>query len=416
MATTGPGVVPTLSMTVGQPHLARFAGLPRTFWILWVGTLVNRLGGFVVPFLSLYLTRGRGLSVAHTGLVVSLYGLGLIGAGPLGGVIADRVGRRAAILLGLCAGGLCAIGLGLAESTATIALCTFLFALIGETYRPGVQAAVADLVPPARRPQAYGLIYWAINLGFAVAVIAAGLVVEEGYSLLFFIDGATSLVYAAIVMVAVPETKPANAAVEPGLLSGLTAPLGDRVFALFLLISLSLVAIFWQHQVALPVDITNHGVSAAGYGRLMAVNGVLIVILQPLASTWLSRRDRSTVLAVSCMLVGVGFGMNAVVNTAALYGVAIAIWTLGEIGNFPTASALVADLAPAHMRGRYQGLYSMTGGVAAVAAPAIGGAVLQHAGRVPLWGGCAALGLVAGLAQLARGRGMRARLATPERL
>ena len=390
--------------------LPRISGLPRTFWTLWIGTLVNRLGGFVVPFLSLYLTRGRGVSVDHTGMVISLYGLGLIGAGPLGGLIADRIGRRTAMLLGLGVGGMCAIALGLAESLAGIAALTFLFALIGETYRPGVQAAVADVVPPADRPRAYGLLYWAINLGFAIAVIAAGLFVEHGYSILFFIDGGTSFIYAGIVLIAVPETRPTSASPEPGLLSGLTAPLRDRVFAGFLLVSFSLVVIFWQHQVALPVDITGHGVSPAGYGRLMAINGVLIVLLQPFASGILDRWDRPRVLAGACLLVGIGFGMNALAETAPLFGTAIAIWTLGEIAFFPTASALVADLAPTDMRGRYQGLFSMTGGLAAVMAPALGGFALEHAGRSVLWTACAALGAIAAGLEIALGSGLRQRL------
>ena len=44
-------------------------GLPRTYWILWTGALINRLGGFVMPLLALYLTGERGLSVEQAGLV-----------------------------------------------------------------------------------------------------------------------------------------------------------------------------------------------------------------------------------------------------------------------------------------------------------------------------------------------------------
>ena len=398
-------------MTQWLPSLG---GLPRAFWTLWVGTLINRLGGFVVPFLSLYLTRSRGMAVDEAGLIVSLYGLGLIGAGPLGGVIADRLGRRVAILIGLGAGGACAIALGLVERIELIAACTFIFALVGETYRPGVQAAVADLVPPADRPRAFGLIYWAINLGFTVAVVAAGLVVDHGYRWLFFIDGATTLTYALIVLWLVPETRPPRVAEPGGLLAGLSAPLRDRVFVLFLVVTYLLVLVFWQHGVALPVDMTQHGISAAGYGRLIAINGILIVLLQPFLSRWLARFDRAAVLTSAFVFVGVGFGLNGLVTTAPLFGLSIAIWTFGEMIHFPTASALVADLAPTSMRGRYQGAYSMTGGLAAVVAPALGGYLLQHAGRGALWGGCAALGAVGGLVQLALGSGMRARLKRSE--
>jgi len=378
--------------------------------MLWVGTLVNRLGGFVVPFLSLYLTRSRGMSIGDTGLIVSLYGLGLIGAGPLGGWVADRWGRKPAILIGLGAGGTCAIALGCSKRLEFIALFTFLLALLGEMYRPGVQAAVADLVPSKDRPRAYGLIYWAINLGFAIAVSAAGFFVERGYGVLFYIDGITSIAYAVLVLVAVPETRPPGVReATPGERSSLVAPLMDPVFGRFLLGTLFLVLVFWQHQVALPVDLTAHGVSPATYGRLIGINGFLIVVLQPFVAEFLGRRDRSNVLAIACLLVGLGFGMNALVTTTPLFGVAIAVWTLGEIAYFPLANALVADLAPTAQRGRYQGLFSMVGGVAGVVAPVTGGVLLQHAGRIAVWGVCLGLGILAAGTQLGLGRRLRAR-------
>ena len=70
------------------------SGLPRTFWWLWTSTLVNRLGGFVVTFLALYLTRDQGYSATYAGLVASLYGLGGALGAVVGGVLTDRVGRR----------------------------------------------------------------------------------------------------------------------------------------------------------------------------------------------------------------------------------------------------------------------------------------------------------------------------------
>ena len=51
-------------------HLVRNSGMPRPFWFLWGGTIVNRLGGFVIPFLTLYLTGPRGLPVSQAALMV----------------------------------------------------------------------------------------------------------------------------------------------------------------------------------------------------------------------------------------------------------------------------------------------------------------------------------------------------------
>ena len=71
-----------------------FHDLPRPFWVLFAGTLVNRVGGFVLIFLAIYLTEERGLNPAQAGAVVAAYGIGAIGAGPIGGALSDRIGRR----------------------------------------------------------------------------------------------------------------------------------------------------------------------------------------------------------------------------------------------------------------------------------------------------------------------------------
>ena len=65
------------SPTPSRSLLARLSpDLPPTYWLLWLGTLINRLGGFVIPFLTLYLTGQRGLSVSRAALMVSLFGAG----------------------------------------------------------------------------------------------------------------------------------------------------------------------------------------------------------------------------------------------------------------------------------------------------------------------------------------------------
>ncbi len=76
-------------------------GLPRTFWFLWLGTLINRVGIFVLPFLTVYLTAQRGLSVEQATGAVSVYGIGSFTSQVVGGWLSDRWGRRPTMLLSL---------------------------------------------------------------------------------------------------------------------------------------------------------------------------------------------------------------------------------------------------------------------------------------------------------------------------
>src|SRR5437879_10827246 len=85
----------------GEPTLVgSLRALPRAAWVLFAGTFINRFGGFVVPFLTLYLT-GQGYSVTAAGLAVSAYGVGNLFALLVGGHLADRLGRRETIVLSM---------------------------------------------------------------------------------------------------------------------------------------------------------------------------------------------------------------------------------------------------------------------------------------------------------------------------
>jgi MFS family permease len=138
-------------------------GLPRQFWWLWTSTLVNRLGGFVVTFLALYLTTVRGYSASYAGLVASLFGLGSAIAALAGGVLTDRIGRRPTLVAAqLSTAGFTAL-LGFAHGQAAIAVVAFLTGLSGNASRPAISAIIADTVPPEDRVRADALYYWAIN-------------------------------------------------------------------------------------------------------------------------------------------------------------------------------------------------------------------------------------------------------------
>lgn len=94
---------------------------------------------------------------------------------------------------------------------------------------------------------------------------------------------------------------------------------------------------------------------------MLALNGIVIVVVQPIAVRLLDGRDRASVLAVSMLLVGVGGGLGAVVHSGTSHAGSILVWTLGEIGIAVMFGATFADLAPADLRGRYMGVASTSG-------------------------------------------------------
>jgi MFS family permease len=377
--------------------------LPPAYWMLWTGTLINKLGGFVVTFLALYLTQARGLSDAQAGALVSLYGVGVVAASPVAGVLADRVGRRATMLASLVGGAIGVVALALVRDVSGLTALTAATGFMGEMYRPAASAMVADLVPPEQRERAYGLMYWAVNLGFAVAPVLGGLLAGRSFVALFIADAATTLLCAGIIFLRVPETHTRGAA---GFDLGL-APFRDRRFVAFLLLGLALALVFNQSVVALPLDMAAHHISTAVFGRVIAVNGLLIIVAQPSLTRWLSRFPRARVLAAASLATGLGMAINALAGGALVYTLAVVVWTLGEIAWSPLAPAIIADLAPSDQRGRYLGAYGMIWGLAWAAGPRLGTEVLGRFGPRALWAGCLVLAALAAAGQLRLGHSRR---------
>jgi MFS family permease len=276
--------------------------------------------------------------------------------------------------------------------------------LLYEMYRPVVSASVADLVGPEDRPRAYSLLYWAVNLGASVAPVLGGLLAARSYPLLFAADAVTTVAYGLILWIALPELRPVLAGPGDSPAGTSRGVLRDRVFLALCVLTLLFSTVFFQAFVSLPLDMRAHGVSAESFGALIALNGVLIVLLQPVAGELIRGRSQYAVLALAALLVGVGFGMNAWIGSLVLYAAAIVVWTIGEILFAPASMSIVADLAPADMRGRYQGVFAMAFTGAFAAAPALGGYVIARAGAGWLWIGCLVIGVATAAGFMALGR------------
>jgi len=397
-----------------RSRLALFAAdLPPAFWFLWLGTIVNRLGGFVIPFLSLYLTSQRGIPVSQAGLIVSLFGAGSFAAQLAGGELTDRLGRRPVLLMSLLGAPPLMAALGLAQDLALIAALTMILGFFTDLYRPAVNAAVTDLVPDASRTRAFGYMYWAINLGAALAPIVAGFMAHINYLLLFVGDALTTLVYGLIVLWRIRETQPIEA------VHAARVPLGSRIrlvgrepiLLAFTFLVLIFGLIYMQGIVTLPLDMLRHGLGPADYGLASAANGIVIVLVTIQLSKVIARRQPFGAMALAAIFLGAGFGLNAWAASLPAYVLAVIVWTVGEIIGAAVAPTIIAELAPVELRGLYQGIFGSAFGLSFFIGPLLGSWVFDRYSPDSLWLGCAVLGGLLALAYMSLSEAARRRLA-----
>ncbi|MEV2269994.1 MFS transporter [Nonomuraea africana] len=382
--------------------------LPRPFWMLWLGTVINRTGAIVQPFLSVYLVQVQGFTLGQTGAVMTAFGVGSLLSHLLAGWLTDRLGRRLTLTGGMLATSAAMVVLGAASGFLAVAATAFLLGLTIESYRPASQAMVADLVPPALRPRAYGLLFWGMNLGYSVAMVAGGWFADHGAHAMFGVNAAVAVAFAAVVWRAVPESRPAEAA-----LGGvrLRAVLRDRLMLAVCAVTAGYGALYAQAFTTLPLAMAEQGVDRTRFGLAMALNGVLIIAVQPLTGAWMARRDPNRVLAAGTAVVAAGFGLTAFVHDARGLALTVAVWTAGEIVIAGTLPTIVAALASPELQGTYAGVSGMSWSAGAVLAPVIGTALLPL-GPETLWSGIGLIGAASALGALLIGGPVRRRTST----
>jgi len=374
------------------PLLSRLRALPRTAWILFLGTFLNKFGTFVLPFLTVYLTR-RGFTLTDAGYAMSAYGAGSLIASVLGGQLADSIGRRKTIVLSMFSVGAAMMLLSQSRNLPAIIGATFLAALTGELYRPASSALLADVVPAELRVTAYSAYRMAFNAGFAFGPATAGFLAERGYFWLFAGDAATSVLFGVIALLLLPEITRDHRD-EGGWLADLKTLADDREFHRVLFGAFVVALVFLQISSTFSLYVTRQGFSTATYGLLLSLNGVLVTFCELPLTTFTGRFRPWHMMALGYLLIGIGFTSIAFAHTLPALVACVAIFTLGEMTTFPVSSAYIAGLAPAHLRGRYMGVYALTWSAGLICAPQLGLRLFAIGSRT-LWLTCGALGVCA---------------------
>ncbi|MFD8981249.1 MFS transporter [Streptomyces sp. NPDC059564] len=380
-----------------RPGAERRAPLPGVFWLLFTGVLLNRLGILVPSFLALFLAAESGIGPGVTGILVGVWGAGSVTGSLAGGVLADRTGARGAILVSQATAiGACAV-LAAVTQPAVLGVAAFLAGCASTLHKPAGTVVVARALPESEHVRAFGLLYWASNIGAAVSPAVSGFLLSASGYWLVALNVTTALAYAGLAR-RLPGPRPRAEPAPAGdggreTLRGLLAPFRSPQTAWFLALSFCLAAIYLQKQSALPLDMKAHGLSSQVYGLVVSLNGFLIITTQPLVSRLTRRLAVDVQFLCAAVLVAVGFGANALATGPWSYAAALVVWTAGEMLLVPQASAFLVRHAPPGRAGSYQGAYGFVWNLGLVVGAPMGMAVLQSQGSATLWTAALLLGL-----------------------
>jgi MFS family permease len=380
-------------------------GLPRPVLILQAGNALNYFGyGLVLPFEIIYLHQIRGFSTSIAGLVLAATaGTAAIAAPPTGGLL-DRYSAKAILVVGLLASTVGYAGFAYVDSPWQAFACSIVSGAGIGAAGTANRTLTIRLVKREQRTAAFALNRVSGNFGIGAGATVAGFIVAfaeqlSSFQTLYIFDAVTYAGFALIVLAAVPSPRAETVTATDANGTGFRAVARDRLFLTVIAANIVLVVVghTFFSNILPPFAKAHTPVGPAEIGIIILVNTAFIVIAQIPAVRVVARMRRGRAFAATSALFAVALlavlpatlTQSELAATTILAGVAIVLAS-AEIAHILVLGPLVAEMAPAHLLGRYLSLYSLTFAGSLALGPAIGGFLLQTNPDAIWWGGALA--------------------------
>lgn len=356
-------------------------------------SLINRCGGLVIAFLTLYLTQQLHFSIRDAGYATMFFGIGAFAGGYVGGRLTDRIGSFPVQFASLLLNGLVLLLLMQVHEFNWMCGGIFFMALVSEMFRPANSVAIANFCTPETRTRSISLYRMSINLGWAVAPAFGGLMVAISWTMLFWVDGLTCIFAAFMLYFLLP---PARFSIKPSAKAkeALTEnqkdipPYRDRQFLWFVLLTMLNATVFMQFLWTVPVFWKEgFGWTEAHVGLMSAINGLIVFMVElPLIFRIEGQRKPVQHIQFGLMLYATAYALFLLPISYTLMALLfVVVISFGEIFVMPFSSNYVFGRSKGAFQGQYMAFYGIAYSIANTLAPLYGTQVIAAWGYQTLW-------------------------------
>jgi MFS family permease len=373
-----------------------FLHLPRNVYVLFLARIINSIGSFVYPLMTILLTQKLGYSADKAGTITTVAiaagGIGML----IGGKIADHVGRKKLFIITSLLGALTFIACAFLGQSKSIVYLIIAGNFISIAQWPTVDAMVTDSTNKENRQNAFSLLYLGTNIGIAVGPLIAGFLINEHLMWFFLLDGITTLLSLIPVIIFIKDTKPTKEQIEAIPETDNERAEKGSVFRAFLkrplLIAFTSIIVLFtivyaQYTFGLPLFANSiYGIDGPKiYGLLMSVNAVMVVVLTIFVISFTKKLPPLVSITIGGFLYACGFGMLYFTGNIYLLIVSTIIWTLGEIINTVNIEVFIANNAPVTHRGRFFALITFVQESGFAMSPMLSGFYIASFGIKNIW-------------------------------
>lgn len=342
--------------------------------------VIDALGsGLFVPLSILYFQVTAAFSLPVIGLLLTVATLCTLPITFVTGSLVDRFGARRLTALSQLMQALGLFGYLFVHTLPILLLTALLVTAGNRMFYAAHTALVVEIALPQERDRWYGLVGAIRNVGLGIGGFLAGLVLatkDTGFYHLLIAVSSICYLAAGSLLLRQLEIGQRQHKRESGV--PYSTVIRHRLFLVFLLSTIAFPLCALMLGTALPIYITQ-AVHAPVWivGTIFVLNSILSIGCQTIIVRLLEPYHRAKVIAVAALIwtsACLLFALALIIphsSIAAYLFFAATLYTLASLFYTPTASALVAELGPIALRGRYLATYEFSWGVASSLTPAL---------------------------------------------
>ncbi len=360
-----------------QKYIDNYRGFSREVWILTIITFINRAGTMVLPFLSKYLKENLHFSYNDVGWIMVFFGLGSMLGSFLGGKLSDKIGFYKIMIFSLFTSGVLFLVIQFVTSFWGLCFSMFVIMTVADMFRPAMFVSIGTFASPETRPRAFTLVRLAVNLGFATGPALGGLIIMNiGYSGLFWVDGLTCIIAILIFALLVKEKQPLKIAENVSNKAETVKTMRhDSDFWWFLFVCFATAMLFFQIFSTLPLyHHEKYGMTEFQTGLLMTMNGLCIFFLEMPIVSYFERKKTSKLRIIywGSICMTISFFVLLFNAWAGVLVISMLFITLGEMFIFPFSNAYALSRAPKGQEGKYMAFFTMSFSLAHIGSSKLG--------------------------------------------
>ena len=375
--------------------LGQYRGLRRENYVLFFGNIVTNMGSMVWPMMTLILDKKMGLSAGDIALLMMFMGLFCMPASLFGGRLADRVNKKAIILVGDLVSVSCYLLCGLLPLSYTTVVLILLACVFQSVEGPAYSALIADITPTKDRERAYSLLYLGGNLGLMVSPTLSGLLFRDYLWLAFIISGVAIGCSTLLIWFLVRDVEPIREECEEAAYQKARADASvwrvlwdNRPVLLFTVIIALYYAAYNQFSFLMPLEMGRiHGDGGALiFGTVTSLNCLVVVVFTPLITGAFRRIPETGKLVLGRVLLIAGYLVFILLlGHIPVYYAAIVLFTWGEIFNTLAEGPYESKRVPSSHRGRLMSVLGVAQGMLLMLFNVLVGKVYDRVGSLGAW-------------------------------